>query len=184
MIDTAPQPKRKPISASDSPFLHSTWTRRPPNTCQLQHLVADDTKSCRSYLKLWLVWMEKHSSYFGPRSGSRPIYAVLSEAIAPTCFRNKRRYIAMSQSLDTSQIKNWRSIVTLIVFVFTSEYNSGKQILSLQLNHFILYRSRRAFPISYSHLRSSSTFERRYRYFECLAHHLLKARPLTTWIRQ
>jgi hypothetical protein len=40
----------------------------------------------------------------------------------------------MAEDLDTSKIRNWRSIITLIVFVITSKCEQGLKLLSIVAN--------------------------------------------------
>lgn len=63
----------------------------------------------------------------------------------------------MPEDLDTSRIKDWRSIVTLIVFVVTSECTMvlGKYHA---VDSFSLNRHHRSFSISSHDLRPSITF--------------------------
>jgi hypothetical protein len=42
----------------------------------------------------------------------------LRERVASTTFA---KAVEMSDDLDTSQIENWRSVITLIIFALTSE---------------------------------------------------------------
>jgi hypothetical protein len=86
----------------------------------------------------------------------------------------------MAEDLDTSQIADWRSIVTLIVFIVTSKCRmclsrSYPMRLTLSLSH----RYHRTFSLSYPDIRPSNNFERGPGYSECLASDITKAGPLS-----
>ena len=86
----------------------------------------------------------------------------------------------MPENLDTSQIKNWRSIITLVVFVFTSKSSiclerSGP----LPLTPLPPHRYHCTFSLSCPHLPPPCTYRRRLECTGCLTNHTATAGPLS-----
>lgn len=73
--------------------------------------------------------------------------------------------------IDTERIREWQSIVTLIVFVFTSKYNSYIRNIALSLSNWplILYRYCCSLPFPYSASNSSGSMEWHVERSRCLA---------------
>lgn len=79
----------------------------------------------------------------------------------------------MAEDLDTTRIKNWRSIITLIVFVLTSEFGIEPILPRLKLTLFAstLRRCCRAFPVSCPDLHPAMAIQLDMGWPECRAHH-------------
>lgn len=86
---------------------------------------------------------------------------------------------AQMSDLDTSRIKEWRSIVTLIIFVLASKSRMcWVRSDSMGLTCSLFCRSRGFVPLSCPNLRSSTTFECRPGYPGRTASYITKKQPL------
>jgi Na+/H+ antiporter NhaD/arsenite permease-like protein len=67
-----------------------------------------------------LIVSQRHG---GPSAAAKLF--VLTDSWRPPESERIHKYLVTMENLDISQVKNWRSIITLIVFVLTSEYRTG-----------------------------------------------------------
>lgn len=129
------------------------------------------------------------------RSGrfSKPLRSpatLLLEKLLQNAFRERLDYghkevFEMSDVLDTSQIKNWRSIVTLVVFVFTSKCSICLgRLYPMQLTLSLSHRYYCAFSLSYSGPHPSTSLECCRRHLELLASNIATTPPLSVWLRR
>ena len=84
--------------------------------------------------------------------------------------------MAADAQLDTSQIKTWRSIITLIVFVLTSEFlASGREMFRDHSNLTPSIRPSCSLSIPHHYSHSSKTCQLFSGHVGCVAYNIAKA---------